>query len=237
MLRLSEMYSSIQGEGPRTSIPTIFVRFAGCNMRCPGWPCDTQHAIDPAIWRFQSEKLQPVSIATKIENLAFLKGARNICLTGGEPFMQNHDDLHDMINALAHPSLWCTFEVFTNGSYKFPQWTKDPMINMQFTMDWKLAGSEEENTCLDIRQENALWLDKNDAIKFVVKDQGDLHAAKAVAEYLWKRGCKAQFWVGRVWDTEITDQDLIEFIQRWKLNWRLNVQVHKFIWDPEKRGV
>jgi 7-carboxy-7-deazaguanine synthase len=206
-------------------------------MRCPGWPCDTQHAIDPKIWRFQSEKLQPVNIGHQINNLAFDKGARNICLTGGEPFMQNHDDLHDMINTLAHPSRWCTFEVFTNGSYKFPKWTKDPMIEMLFTMDWKLPGSGEQNTFTDVRTENALWLDRTDGIKFVVKDEDDLYAAKNVASFLKRQGCKAQFWVGRVWDTEITDQFIIEFIQRWKLDWKLNVQVHKFIWAPEARGV
>lgn len=236
MLRLSEIYTSVQGEGPRTGQPTIFVRFAGCNMRCPGWPCDTQHAIDPAIWRYQSEKLQPSDLGRQIESLAFNKGARNICLTGGEPFMQNHDDLYDMIKYLTPPKPWCTFEVFTNGSYKFPEWTKEPEIDMHFNMDWKLVGSGEAQTALDIRYENALWLKKTDGIKFVVKNYKDLLEARLIYETLRDRGCKAQFWVGAVWG-EITDAAIVDFIQEWKVSWNLNVQVHKYIWNADERGV
>jgi 7-carboxy-7-deazaguanine synthase len=237
VLRLSELYTSVQGEGPRTGTSTVFVRFAGCNMRCPGWPCDTQHAIDPKIYRFQSEKLDPVELAAMIEEHCTRKGARNICLTGGEPFMQPSDDLHKMITALAHPSRWATFEVFTNGSYPFPEWTKEPMINMQYTMDWKLKGSGESQTGLAVRRTNALWLKETDAIKFVVKDEDDMIAAREIAWDLSDKGCKAQYWMGKVWGGELTDQDLVDYMQNNTSDWKLNVQTHKYIWHPDERGV
>ena len=49
-LRLVENYVSTQGEGPRTGLPTHFVRFGGCNMECLGWPCDTPHAVKPELY-------------------------------------------------------------------------------------------------------------------------------------------------------------------------------------------
>jgi 7-carboxy-7-deazaguanine synthase len=205
-------------------------------MRCPGWPCDTQHAIDPAIWRFQSEKLQPFHLAHKAKSASLNTGAKNFCLTGGEPFMQNHDDLRDFVKCIAHPSKWCSFEVFTNGSFKFPEWTKEPMINMHFMMDWKLLGSGEASTNVDIRYENAIWLKETDGIKFVVKNENDLVQARMIYETLMERGCKAQFWVGAVWG-EMEDARLVDFIQQNRMPWNLNVQVHKYIWAPEERGV
>ncbi len=68
----------------------MFVRFAGCNFKCEGWACDTQHAIDPM----------------------------NICFTGGEPFLQSHADLQEVWYALKDRNR--TIEVFTNGALKWP---------------------------------------------------------------------------------------------------------------------
>lgn len=236
-LILSEMYTSVQGEGPRTGTPTIFVRFAGCNMRCPGWPCDTLHAIEPSIWRFDSERLTGLELAEKIRNEANQKGTTNICLTGGEPFLQNGQELYEAISALAHPTRPYSFEVFTNGSFSFPQWTKEPLINMHFNMDWKLLGSGEADTARDVRRHNALWLEKDDVIKFVVGDSYDLDEAYEVARTLSMEGFKGSFWLGRVWDSEVDDQDLLDFMSRRKLPWKLNVQLHKYIWHPDERGV
>lgn len=240
-LRLSEHYTSVQGEGPRTGILTQFVRFAGCNLRCPGWPCDTQHAIDPAIYRFQSTKPEPAELAEAIAEQAKETGARNICLTGGEPFLQDSQDLRAVIEPLAHPSRHYTFEVFTNGTFEFPEWTKDPMIDMQFTMDWKLGGSGERATSeaqWSIRMQNAVWLDANDALKFVVKDREDMVEAVGIADTLYANGATCQLWIGRVWDCYLTDEDIINFMQKMDLHdWHLNIQLHKLIWQADTRGV
>src|ERR1700704_2587022 len=89
---LSEVYNSIQGEGPNVGQPTTFVRFAGCNMRCPGWPCDTPYAIDPAIWRYESMKASTMWVAEQILDLK----PRHVCFTGGEPFMQPWEELQEL---------------------------------------------------------------------------------------------------------------------------------------------
>jgi len=65
-MRLSELYTSIQGEGPRVGQPVQFMRFAGCNLRCPSWPCDTQHAIDAARYRHEWETVTPEELAGRV---------------------------------------------------------------------------------------------------------------------------------------------------------------------------
>jgi 7-carboxy-7-deazaguanine synthase len=237
-LRLSEHYASVQGEGPRVGIPTQFVRFAGCNMRCPLWPCDTQHAIEPSIYRTQSEMVSAAVLHRRIDQMRTDTGASNICFTGGEPFMQASETLQELFGLLInlHDDKPFQLEVFTNGSFPFNAvagWRA-----LQYTMDWKLSGSGEAETKLDMRTHNAYLLDDHDGIKFVVKTQDDLWEAISVMMKLQAHhGFKAKFWVGRAWDSEITDQQLIQFILEHGLPWRLNMQVHKWIWDPEERAV
>src|SRR5690348_12888833 len=113
MLRLSETYTSFQGEGPNTGMRTQFVRFAGCNFKCPGWACDTPHAIDPKIFTKEQRPYEPQELADYV--LGFR--TQHICLTGGEPFLQNQTELNDFVVALVREG--CTVEVFTNGSLKW----------------------------------------------------------------------------------------------------------------------
>src|SRR3954453_9454433 len=91
-MRVVEHYTSVQGEGKNVGLPTQFVRFAGCNFKCPGWPCDSSHAIDPKLYRPLQKNVTPADIIAT----AFLQPANNICLTGGEPMMQPQVDLLEL---------------------------------------------------------------------------------------------------------------------------------------------
>lgn len=225
-LILSELYTSIQCEGPNIGKPTQFVRFAGCNMRCPGWPCDTQHAIDPAIWRHEAERLSPTELYHRV-----VSGPGNICLTGGEPFMQKEGDLQEFVEMCKATNM--SVEAFTNGSFYFPGWA---LTQIQFIMDWKLKGSGEADTNVAMRLQNAMHLKRADNIKFVVVDKDDLEEALLQYTELMIKGCSAQFWVGAAWD-RIGQQEVIDYMILHELPWRLNVQLHKYLWDPDERRV
>ena len=231
-LRLVEHYASTQGEGPRTGELTQFVRFAGCNMTCPGWPCDTAFAVDPAIWRNNSYWRTPVDLTWDCLQQFTETGARNICLTGGEPFLQNNTYLQEFIENLVHNGF--KVECFSNGSFIYSDYILE---NVSFMMDWKLNGSGEGDTRLENRTTNALNLREGSGIKFVVKDNEDLAQAVEVYKQLHKEvNPGVDFWVGSAWD-RIKEADLVEFIIKSKLPWKLNVQVHKYIWNSEERGV
>lgn len=228
-LRLSEHFVSPQGEGPRTGVLTQFVRFAGCNMRCPGWPCDTPYAIDPAIWRHDSYKMTPSSLVQAVVDKSISTGAKNINLTGGEPFQQPHHLLEQFIARLPND---IDVECFSNGSFIFPNWA---INRIEFVMDWKLEGSGEAQTEVGNRLVNARRLKNTDAIKFVCVAETDMKEAERVWHMLCQHDVVAEFWIGAAWNRMFA-ADIVEFVKEHKLPWRLNVQVHNYIYPAQERG-
>jgi 7-carboxy-7-deazaguanine synthase len=230
MLKVLEHYVSVQGEGPRTGQLTQFVRFAGCNLRCPGWPCDTPQAIFPDRWAKTYLSYGSVGLSNRIKHVAEETGATNVCFTGGEPFLQPAMAMNDLLFRVGRLFGSFAVEVFTNGSFEIPKpWLDRAQINM----DWKLRGSGEGDRDWSTRHENALKLNLTDMIKFVVKDTEDLNEAVEVTSQLKADGCVATFWVAAAFG-HLEPAYLVDFIKEHKTPWALNVQVHKYIWDPER---
>lgn len=231
LLRLNEHYTSVQGEGPHTGVMTQFVRFSGCNMKCAGWPCDTEHAINPTLYR-NDPRETPDMVISRIYQMRATTGANNICITGGEPFLQDHDHLRQIVVELLNADF--TFDIFTNGSFVFPRWVESSP-DISIIMDWKLAGSGEADTKLNERKHNASRLHSKDAIKFVCKNRDDLEEAVKVSSELNLGNC--QIYVGRVWDGPLTDAQIVQFLQDHTLHWVLNIQMHKYIFPGIERGI
>ena len=231
MLRLLEHYVSTQGEGPNVGKLTQFVRFAGCNLKCPGWPCDTPYAIEPELYRAEQQAYTPGALATKIHQVWSDTGARNVCFTGGEPLIQPQSDLVDLTNILNNINGLIDCEFFTNG-------TRDiwPSLARRatFVMDWKLPGSGEDYAN-KTRFENLKLIDRSiDSIKFVIAQAEDL----TVAHTLYRRHLlnhKAEVYVGAAWKLYSTP-NIVEYVKENYLPWRLNVQVHNYIYGEQKRG-
>jgi 7-carboxy-7-deazaguanine synthase len=232
-LRLLEHYYSVQGEGPRVGIPTQFVRFAGCNLRCPLWPCDTQYAIQPKLFEAEQRLVGAAELADEVCSMALKTGARNVCLTGGEPMLQTKVELNILINELRSAGL--TLEMFSNGTIEY--W---PLVFTQVSivMDWKLPGSGETGKREDVVLSNLEILRRlsNHSIKFTVIDQGDLIAAKQRWDLFNLRDAYCPIFVAPVW-SKIDPAEVVDFLRFNQLPWRLNLQTHKFIWSPEARGI
>lgn len=236
-LRVSEIYLSSQGEGPNVGSPTVFVRFAGCNLKCPGWPCDTPHAIFPNLFQRNQRLMTPFEVAEEVMKVGY--AGVNVCFTGGEPFLQNNDLLEELCELLAVQDIR-RLECFSNGTLKYPEWVYD---HIYFVLDWKLPGSGEELSehVQNVRWENVCELDSSDAIKFTVASLEDFEAAVEAYEKI-----KATFEVpldmpqvfcGVVWN-KMSNADLVGMMFGGRqLTWRLNVQVHNYIWDREQRGI
>jgi 7-carboxy-7-deazaguanine synthase len=223
-MRLSEVYTSVQGEGPHTGWPIQFVRFGGCNLRCPGWPCDTQFAIDP---QYSDEWMQvsPTAVYTEVRDWP-----KHVCITGGEPLIQRSSEMQKFAEMLLDHHY--KIDLFTNGTQALPPWTFDHDVCVM--MDWKCPGSGEEVKNSDIRLANAKILSKKDGVKFVVKDDTDLWYAQHITNAYPQ--IQASLWVGAAWG-HISDQEIIAFMEQEKMPWKLNVQVHKHLWSPTLRGV
>jgi len=232
-LRLIEHYVSTQGEGPHAGKATQFVRFAGCSMRCPGWPCDTPFAIEPRVFMKEggSYKQTVQELVSSCVEKREETGAWRICLTGGEPFLQKKDLMDELTEALVE--LDFEIEAFSNGSFVY---SPIALYNVNFMMDWKLNGSGEGDSFLVERTINALNLGTGDGIKFVCKDEDDFKQAIKVWNTLKDEVDPGLiFWVGAAWDV-FPESRIVELVLENKLPWRLNVQVHNFIWPANERA-
>jgi 7-carboxy-7-deazaguanine synthase len=227
-LRLSELYTSIQGEGPNVGTVSTFIRFAGCNYRCPGWPCDSPYAIDPKVYNKESRWVEPEGIMFDLQS----EPSMNVTLTGGEPFLQNREAMSDLAHMLL--STGRTIDIFTNGSRPFPAWIQNDKVTV--IMDWKLPGSGEAQKDLDVREVNRRNLDPKDVVKFVCKDKVDLQAA---TEWMHQWGpTRHQIYFGAPWQDGIPESDVARYMILNDLHEvKLNVQVHKYIWPREVRGI
>ena len=230
-LRLLEHYPSIQGEGPRTGVPTQFVRFAGCNLRCAEWPCDTQFAIQPKLYRKEQKFVSVASLYADIAKMSGETGAENVCLTGGEPMIQRADDITELIETLTF--YHTPVEMFSNGTLPYP----DAIIELcQVVMDWKLPGSGEDATDpTRIANYHAMREAGGHTIKFTCANRADLEHALHLYKFYDMEDFPGQVYVGPVWDAQLPPRQIVKFVLEHHLAWNLNVQLHKFIWEPDAR--
>lgn len=228
MIKLLELYDSVQGEGPNVGRLTTFVRFAGCNYRCPGWPCDTPYSIMPEVWRHEFESVTPHELVRRILD----RPTSHVCITGGEPLLQPKDDVRSLVGQLRNNSI--TMDLFTNGSRDLLHYH---MIRPGVTvvMDWKLPGSGQGDSDLLVREEHRLQLMPGSAVKFVCVDKNDFeHAAE-----LWESWGETSHSVyfAPAWG-RLEPDELVAWMLEYGMEAAcLNLQTHKYIWDPAARRI
>jgi 7-carboxy-7-deazaguanine synthase len=158
-------------------------------------------------------------------------GARNICFTGGEPVLQQQKDL-DRLIVMLH-SQGFEIEMFSNGTLQYSEVT---LKGVHIVMDWKLPGSGEDP---DNEQRLKNYLAMADAwqhtIKFTCLDDDDLVTAYAIYHAHAMESFKGTIYAGPVWDQKLEPAEIVKFILEHQLPWRLNLQIHKYIWDPNAR--
>ena len=218
-LSVAENFVSINGEGRRAGELAVFLRFCKCNLHCSF--CDTR-------WANSDDVAAQTMTVKQLTDYVMSTGIKNVTLTGGEPLLQKH--ISDLITALDAHGLY--IEIETNGSVPLKQFTPFP-AHTSITMDYKLPGSGMENfMCLEIFS----CLTETDTVKFVVGDLVDLErAAEMIRAYDLTERCCVYFSpvFGR-----IHPDTIVSFMKKHTLNRvRLQLQLHKYIWNPERRGV
>lgn len=218
-MKVVETFASINGEGPCAGELALFVRFQGCNLRCSY--CDTMWANAPDC---PYTKQPPEDIVAKI----LQSGIRNVTLTGGEPLLQ--PEMPALLTLLAdHPEL--RVEVETNGAVDLAPFCKTS--RPVFTMDYKLPSSGWERA---MHVENFALLQQDDTVKFVCGSAEDLErAAQVIAEQALTNRCHV--YLSPVFGA-IKPAEMVEYMLAQRLNGvRLQLQLHKFIWAPDRQGV
>lgn len=214
-----ETFASINGESAHAGFPAFFVRFRGCNLACSF--CDTKWANAP-------DAPAVMMTADEIARLADESGLEDVTLTGGEPLLQK--DLPALISRLTASGH--RVELETNGSLPIAALSRmEP--RPVFTLDYKLPGSGMESRMLT---ENYRYLAACDSVKFVAGSAEDLDRAAEIIEQHKLIGT-CHLFISPVFG-KINPAEIVSFLLERKLNGvRLQLQLHKFIWDPQKRGV
>ena len=211
-MKLYEIYTSIQGETQYAGLPCTLVRFAACDLRCSY--CDTEYAFTGG---------QEVSVEAIVADVA-ARGVPLVLLTGGEPLLQQ------TLPALCAALLERKFEVMIEtGGHRD---TSALPAGVVVILDVKTPGSGESDKMLWANLER---LGARDAVKFVVTDERDYEWARDIIREK-RLDARCHVLVSPAFG-KVAPKDLVAWMLRDKLPARLNLQIHKYVWPPDERGV
>lgn len=212
MLVVNEIFHSIQGESSHMGRPCVFVRLTYCNLRCVY--CDTEYAF------YEGREMTIAEIIEAVRGY----GCKLVEVTGGEPLWQ--ENVHELLKRLCDEGFEVLLE--TGGSLSIA--TVDPRVKR--IVDFKCPSSKMMKKNL---WENVTHLRPTDEVKFVIGNREDYEWAKEMIEKyrIWER-CPVLM---SVVFGEPKPAQLAEWILADRLDVRFQLQMHKFIWSPETRGV
>ncbi len=212
MLKINEVFYSIQGETSYVGYPTVFVRTTGCNLRCTY--CDTKYSY------YEGQFFEAADLLQQIKS----HGAEYVCITGGEPLLQK--EIFPFMTTLCDLGYKVSLE--TSGSKSVQ--LVDPRVKI--ILDIKTPDSGEPDSFLET---NLKWITLSTEIKFVICSEKDFEWSenfcrqhdlfqKFIVLYSPSFGQVSETW-------------LAENILQKKSKARLQIQLHKYIWSPDTRGV
>lgn len=214
MLRVTEIFRSIQGESTHAGRPCTFVRLTGCPMRCV-W-CDSEYTFTGG---------EHVTIDDVMQQVHSL-GCKLVEVTGGEPLAQK--EAFALIRRLCDEH----FEVLVETGNYVSTADVDPRAKVILDIKCPASGEEARNDWSNIECLRA----NTDEVKFVVAGEGDwLYAKRVIHEHDLETRTLA-ILISPVWG-QIDLQQLANWIAGSGLNVRMQLQLHKYIWGPDVQGV
>lgn len=226
-MQIIEIYRSLQGESSFAGLPCTFVRLAACNLRC-SW-CDSEYTFTGGV------TMTPAEVEAEVRRLS---PTGLVEITGGEPMLQERE-----VAPLMERLLECGYILLLETSGERPLARVPRAVHK--IVDVKCPGSGEGGS---FRLENVETLGPADEVKFVLSDRGDYEFARAFTRehrleeraggVIFSPAFRKQALGARDASHCLLDpQQLAEWIVADGLNVRLGLQIHKFIWAPETKGV
>ena len=214
MLRVTEIFRSIQGESTHAGRPCTFVRLTGCPMRCV-W-CDSEYTFTGG------EHLTLEDVMDQVRAL----DCRLVEVTGGDPLAQK--EAFALIKQLCDEG----YEVLIETGGYFSTESVDPRAKIILDVKCPASGEEERNHWPNLDRLRS----ELDEVKFVIADRHDWdYARKIIEQYNLTNRTKAVL-ISPAWG-EVDLQDLAEWVGSSGLEIRMQLQLHKYIWGPDVQGV
>ncbi|MCX6152142.1 MAG: radical SAM protein [Ignavibacteriales bacterium] len=212
MLKVNEIFYSIQGESSKVGLPCVFIRLTYCNLRCSY--CDTEYAF------FEGKDKTIDSIIEEIKQY----NCNLVEVTGGEPLVQKES--LELMKVLSDRGYEVMLE--TSGSLSIQE--VDPRVKI--IMDFKCPSSKMVKKNL---YQNLNYLKQIDEVKFVIGSREDYDWTKKIIEE-YQLDKKNQILFGCVF-SDLKPITLVNWILEDRLNVRFQLQLHKYIWEPSTKGV
>jgi 7-carboxy-7-deazaguanine synthase len=227
-VQIIEVYKSLQGESSYAGLPCVFVRLAGCNLRCV-W-CDSEYTFTGG------KRMTLDDVELEVHRLS--PGGGLVEITGGEPLLQEREAVPLMDRLLA-----AGYMVLLETSGERPLQRVPPQVVK--IVDVKCPDSGEGDT---FHLENLKWLTPRDEVKFVIASRGDYEFARAfsaehelnsrVSSVIFSPAFRKDATGSRdVSHCLVDPRELAEWMLADGLKARLGLQIHKFIWEPSLKGV
>ena len=212
MLKVNEIYYSVQGESTSAGLPCVFIRLTYCNLRCTY--CDTEYAF------YEGKEKTVEEIIGEVKKF----GCKLIEVTGGEPLFQ--EESFPLMKRLCDEGFDAMLE--TGGSLSIEN--VDERVKIIMDLKCPSSGMLKKNI-----YENVNYLKSSDELKFVIGNREDYDWAKGIiVKYDLMGKCSILFSV--VYG-ELEPITLVNWILKDKLDVRFQLQMHKYIWHPETKGV
>jgi 7-carboxy-7-deazaguanine synthase len=213
LLTINEIFYSIQGESTYAGRPCVFVRLTACDLRC-SW-CDTAYAF------YEGRKQSLEEVLAEVDRV----DCPLVEVTGGEPLLQ--EDVYPLMQSLLDRGKTVLLET---GGHRSTARVPEPVITI---LDVKCPGSGEAH-----RNDwsNLERLRPHDEVKFVVKDRADYEFARDVIARFRLAGRAAAVHLSPVHGV-LDPRELSAWLLADRLPARVQLQLHKYIWDPDTRGV
>ena len=212
MLKVNEIYHSVQGESTNAGMPCVFVRLTFCNLRCTY--CDTEYAF------YEGKDFTLEEILSEVKKFE----CNLVEITGGEPLVQKESTV--LMKMLCDEG----FNVMIETGGSLPIAEIDPRVKIIMDLKCPSSGMVKKNL-----YENINHLKPADELKFVIGNREDYEWTKDI---LQKYGLSKKYIVLlSVVFGKLEPVTLVEWILEDKLNVRFQLQMHKFIWEPTTKGV
>ncbi len=212
MIKINEIFYSIQGETSYTGIPTVFVRTTACNLRCTY--CDTKYSY------FEGQEKSQEHILSEIKKYK----TPYVCITGGEPLLQKN--IHPFMKQLCDEGFLVSLE--TSGSKSCEQVDS----RVKIILDVKTPDSGAADS---FNFKNLNFINSSTEIKFVICSENDFEWAENFnRQYELSAKCSVLYSPSY---NVISEKWLAEKILQSHSPVRMHLQLHKYIWNPELRGV
>jgi len=212
MLKVNEIYFSVQGESTSAGLPCVFIRLTYCNLRCTY--CDTEYAF------YEGHDKSIDEIVNEIGKFE----CKLVEITGGEPLVQ--EECLPLMKQLCDDG----FEVLLETGGSLPIEKVDKRVKIIMDLKCPSSGMLKKNL-----YENINFLKKTDELKFVIGNREDYNwSREIISKYDLNGKCSILF--SAVFG-ELEPVTLVNWILEDKLDVRFQLQMHKYIWHPETKGV